>query len=35
VRDEAFLADLRARTWDDYLDFQPFARRYLREALSE
>jgi len=22
-------------TWDEYLDFQPFARRYLREALSE
>ncbi|HSF06083.1 MAG TPA: nucleotidyltransferase domain-containing protein [Methylomirabilota bacterium] len=35
VRDEGFLADLRARTWDEYLDFQPFARRYLREALSE
>ena len=35
VRDESFLDELRARTWDDYLDFQPFARRYLREALSE
>ena len=35
VRDEGFLDDLRARTWDDYLDFQPFARQYLREALSE
>lgn len=35
VRDERFLDDLRARTWDDYLDFQPFARQYLREALSE
>ena len=35
VRDEGFLAELRARTWDEYLDFQPFARRYLREALSE
>ena len=34
-RDEAFLDELRARTWDDYIDFQPFARRYLREALSE
>jgi hypothetical protein len=34
VRDEGFLADLRARTWDEYLDFQPFARRYLREVLS-
>jgi predicted nucleotidyltransferase len=35
TRDEAWLDELRARTWDDYLDFQPFARRYLREALSE
>jgi hypothetical protein len=25
--------DLRARTWDDYFDFEPFARAYLREAL--
>jgi predicted nucleotidyltransferase len=35
VRDEELLAELRARTWDEYIDFQPFARRYLREALSE
>lgn len=35
VRDEKFLDELRARTWDDYLDFQPFARQYLREALGE
>jgi hypothetical protein len=35
VRDEGFLDELRARTWDDYLDFQPFARQYLREVLSE
>jgi predicted nucleotidyltransferase len=35
VREEGFLDELRARTWDEYLDFQPFARRYLREALSE
>jgi uncharacterized protein len=35
MRDEHFLDELRARTWDDYLDFQPFARQYLREALSE
>ena len=27
VRDEGFLDKLRARTWDEYLDFQPFARR--------
>jgi predicted nucleotidyltransferase len=35
VRDEKFLDGLRERTWDDYLDFQPFARQYLRETLSE
>jgi predicted nucleotidyltransferase len=35
VRDERFLDELRERTWDDYLDFLPFARQYLREALSE
>ena len=35
VRDEQWLDELRARTWDDYLDFRPFARQYLREALSE
>ena len=35
VRDETFLDELRARTWDDYFDFRPFARQYLREALSE
>ena len=35
ARDEGFLDELRARTWDDYLDFQPFARQYLREVLSE
>jgi predicted nucleotidyltransferase len=35
VRDEVFLDELRARTWDDYIDFLPFARAYLREALSE
>jgi hypothetical protein len=35
VRDESFYDDLRARTWDDYFDFRPFARQYLREALSE
>lgn len=28
----AFLDELRERTWDDYLDFQPFARQYLRET---
>ena len=35
VRDETLLGELRARTWDGYLDFQPFARQYLREALGE
>ena len=35
VRDDEFLAELRARTWDEYLDFQPFARTYLREVLRE
>lgn len=35
ARDEPWLDELRARTWDAYLDFQPFARQYLREALAE
>lgn len=35
VRDQESLDELRARTWDDYFDFLPFARQYLREALSE
>jgi uncharacterized protein len=35
ARDDEFLDELRARTWDDYLDFKPFARQYLREALGE
>jgi predicted nucleotidyltransferase len=35
MRDPALLDELRARTWDEYFDFQPFARRYLREALIE
>ena len=33
VRDRDFLDELRARTWDDYFDFLPFARQYLRDAL--
>jgi predicted nucleotidyltransferase len=32
VRDEEFLATLRERTWDDYFDFAPAAREYLREV---
>lgn len=35
ARDPDAAAEIRARTWDDYLDFAPFARRYLREALRE
>lgn len=34
MRDPEFLAEFRARTWDDYFDFLPFARQYLREALG-
>ena len=30
-----FLDELRARTWDEYFDFEPFARQYLRDALGE
>lgn len=33
VRDPELLAEFRARTWDEYFDFLPFARQYLREAL--
>ena len=35
VKDPDVLDEFRARTWDDYLDFAPFARRYLQEVLSE
>lgn len=35
VREADFLDELRARTWDEYCDFAPFARRYLREAIGE
>jgi len=34
VRDWDFLDTVRERTWDDYFDFQPFARAYLREVLG-
>lgn len=34
VRDPEWLDELRARTWDEYFDFLPFARRYLREVLG-
>ena len=35
VRDEEFVDEFRARTWDEYCDFAPFARRYLREVIGE
>ena len=35
VRDQELLDEVRARTWDEYFDFLPFARQFLREALSE
>lgn len=34
VRDWDELDEVRARTWDDYCDFLPFARQYLREVLN-
>lgn len=34
VRDEELLDEFRARTWDEYFDFAPFARRYLQEVLG-
>lgn len=33
VRDRDRFDDVRARTWDDYFDFLPSAREYLRETL--
>lgn len=35
TRGEEFLDELRARTWDEYFDFAPLARQYLRDALGE
>ena len=35
VKDVELLDDVRARTWDDYFGFAPFARRYFREAIGE
>jgi hypothetical protein len=34
VRDADTLDDFRARTWDEYCDFAPFSRRYLREVMG-
>lgn len=33
VRDENLLDEFRARTWDEYCDFAPFAREFLRGVL--
>jgi uncharacterized protein len=33
-RNEDQLDDFRARTWDEYCDFIPFSRRYLREVMG-
>jgi len=33
ARDEDLLDEFRARTWDDYCDFAPFAREFLRGVL--
>ncbi len=35
VKDSELLDDVRARAWDDYFDFAPFARRYFSEAIGE
>jgi hypothetical protein len=34
VRDRELFDDVRARSWDEYFDFLPFARQYLRDVLS-
>lgn len=34
VRDRDHLDEVRARTWDEYFDFLPAARQYLREVLD-
>jgi len=33
-RDPERLDEMRAGTWDEYFDFAPFAREYLREVLG-
>lgn len=35
VQKEEFLDEFRARTWDEYCDFAPFAKRYLQEVIGE
>ncbi|WP_447979748.1 nucleotidyltransferase domain-containing protein [Candidatus Nitrospira bockiana] len=34
VRNADLLDEFRIRTWDEYFDFAPFARRYLWEAMG-
>jgi hypothetical protein len=34
VQDEELLDEFRARTWDEYCDFAPFARRYFQEVIG-
>lgn len=34
VREPELFDDFRARTWDEYFDFAPFARGYLREVIG-
>lgn len=34
VRNWEELDEVKVRTWDDYFDFLPFARQYLREVLG-
>lgn len=34
VRDWEAFHEARARTWDEYFDFLPFARAYLREVFG-
>lgn len=34
VRQSELLDDLRAKSWDEYCDFAPFARKYLREVMG-
>lgn len=35
VKDVELLDEVRARAWDDYFDFAPFARQYFSEAIGE
>ncbi|MDF0674669.1 MAG: hypothetical protein P0120_10095 [Nitrospira sp.] len=35
VQEKEFLDEFRAGTWDEYCDFAPFAKRYLREVMGE